>query len=159
MPEDRRRILISKKLFQPSAALVSDLRSYRRAHGTDDIARDYDAFLLDAGLGPGVYLSADGSVVWDDDVWGVTATRGEALASIVAGAKKTRIGALLSLLPQRPSDASDCPDCSASGWFDAQGQLQDLHGQLCSVVCMTCAGMGWTAASIDLRESVLEASV
>lgn len=159
MPEDRRRILVSKRLFQPNAALVSELQAYRQAHGSDDVMRAYDAFLLDPGLGPAVYLSTDGRVIWDDDFWGVKATRGEALASISAGVKKTRIGALLSLLPPRPGDASDCSNCSASGWFDAHGQLQDVQGRHFSVVCMTCAGLGWTAPSIDLRESVLEAGV
>jgi len=159
MPEAQRRILVSKRLFQPNAALVSELQRYRELHGADDVTRAYDAFLLDPGLGPAVYLSADGRIIWDDDFWGVTATRGEALASVLAGVKKTRIDALMSLLPQRPSDASDRSNCGASGWFDAHGQLQDIHGQRFSVVCMTCAGLGWTAQSVNLQESVLEAAI
>jgi hypothetical protein len=159
MPEAQRRILVSKRLFQPDAALVSELQKYRELHGADDVMRAYDAFLLDPGLGPAVYLSADGRIVWDDDFWGVTATRGEALASVLAGVKKTRIDALKSLLPERPTDASDCSNCEASGWFDAHGQLQDIHGQRFSVVCMTCAGLGWTAQSVNLQESVLEATI
>lgn len=159
MPEAQRRILVSKRLFQPNAALVSELSDYRQAHGADDVMNSYDAFLLDPGLGPAVYLSVDGRIVWDDDGWGVTATRGEALASILAGVKKTRIAALLGVLPPRPGDSRDCANCGATGWFDAHGQLQDLRVARFSVVCMTCAGLGWTAASLDLQESVLEAII
>jgi|SRR4051812_16599457 len=158
MPEAARLIRVSKRLFQPDAALVSELLDYRQAHGADDVMKRYNAFLLDPGLGPAVYLSVDGRIVWDDDGWGVTATRADALASILAGAKKTRIHALLNLLPPRPTDSLDCSNCRATGWFDAQGQLQDIHGQRFSLVCMTCAGLGWTAPSVDLGESVLEAT-
>jgi hypothetical protein len=159
MPEAQRRILVSKRLFEPNAALVSELHDYRGTHGVDDVMKTYDAFLLDPGLGPAVYLSMEGRIIWDDDGWGVTATRAEALASILAGVKKTHISALRTLLPSRTTDSCDCSNCGATGWFDAHGRLQDIHGRRFSVVCMTCAGLGWTAPSVDLRESVLEATI
>jgi hypothetical protein len=104
-----------------------------------------------------VYLSSDGRIVWEDDGWGVVGTRVEALAAISAGVKKTGVVDLRGLLPTRSAMSIDCPECSASGWFDAHGELKDIHGQLFSVVCMNCAGLGWTASSLVLTESVLEA--
>ncbi|MGC4090302.1 MAG: hypothetical protein QM756_20975 [Polyangiaceae bacterium] len=158
MPKAERLLVVSKRLFQPDAALVSELQNYRQAHLVDDVMRNYDAVLLDPGLGPAVYLSLDGRIVWDDDGWGVTATRGEALAAILAGVMKTRIVALLRLLPSRPTGALDCSQCGATGRFDFNGQLQNIHGERSSVVCMTCCGLGWIAPSVDLKESVLEST-
>lgn len=112
--------------------------------------------MLDGGLGPPVYLSSDGRIIWDDDGWGVVGTRAEALASIVVGAKKIGIRDLLNLLPSRPTSSLDCPECSGSGWFDAYGQLRNTSGQLFSVVCMKCAGLGWTAPSLMLTDPVLD---
>jgi len=144
-------------MFEPSPQLLAALREQRRLRGTDDIMETHDAFMLDPGLGPPVYLSSDGRVVWDDDGWGVAGTRAEAFASILAGVKKTGILELLSLLPPRVEASVDCGECSASGWFDAHGQLQDINGRPFSFVCMKCAGLGWTAPSLRLTDSVLDA--
>jgi len=143
-------------MFEPNAQLVAALREQRRVRGTDDVMQTYDAFMLDPGLGPAVYLTSDGRIVWDDDGWGVVGSRADAFASILAGAKKTGIADLLALLPQRTTEAIDCPHCAATGWFDAHGQLKDVNGRLFSVVCMKCAGLGWTDPSILLSESILE---
>jgi hypothetical protein len=143
-------------MFEPSAQLLAALREQRRLRGTDGIMERHDAFMLDPGLGPPVYLSSDGRVIWDDDGWGVVGTRADALSSILAGVKRTGILELLSLLPPRPAVSVNCPECSASGWFDAHGQLRDVSGHPYSVVCMNCAGLGWTAPSLVLTESVLD---
>ena len=136
---------------------MSELRAHRDVRGHDDLTRTYDAFMLDPGLGPPVYLTTDGRVVWDDDIWGVTGTRAEALASTFAGIQKTGIGRLRDLLPARLSDAVDCANCRATGRFDADGNMVDVHGRHFSVICMTCAGVGWLSPSLRLEEIVLDA--
>ncbi len=74
----------------------------------------------------------------------------------MAGVKKTGIDELKTLLPSRPASATRCTACSGTGWFDAHGQLKDVHGRSFSFVCSTCAGLGWTDPSIDLNESSVE---
>jgi len=157
MVNSARRILVSEKLFQLSSVLLADLREYRNVNGTDALMATRDAFLLDPGLGPSVYLSSDGQIIWDDDGWGIQGTRREALAAIRAGAKRTGILGLQGLLPSRGDASRACPDCDATGWFDNHGQLADVHGHPFSVVCSTCAGLGWIDPSIDLTASVLAA--
>lgn len=157
MPEPAHRILVSAKLFQLNEGLLSELRDYRqKCHGADHLMKAYDAFMLDPGLGPAIYLSSDGRIIWDDDGWGVVGTRAEGLAAIRAGAKKTGLQGLLGVFPSRTAASVDCPECDATGRFDAHGQLVDVNGQRVSVVCTACAGLGWTAPTVHLTESVLE---
>lgn len=162
MPPEQssKRIVVSAPLFQPSAELLAALKERRLVCGVDEITTAYAAFLLDPDLGPATYLTSDGRIVWDDDeMWGVVGNRGEVFAAVVAGAQKTGIVALLSLLPQRTPSAIDCERCSATGRFDFNGQLQDVHGKAFSVVCMTCAGLGWTDPALALTDSVLETPI
>ena len=105
--------------------------------------------------GPPTYLSSDGRIVWDDDISGVVGTRAEAYAAILAGVK-TGVLELRDLLPPRELSSADCSECSATGWFDAHGQLKDVHGKSFSFVCPKCAGLGWTSPSVVLTDSVLE---
>jgi hypothetical protein len=152
-----RRILVSARIFAPSARLVARLRQLRAERGADEITETYDAFMLDPGLGPPTYLSSDGRIVWDDDMWGVVGTRADAFSAIQAGVAKTGVLELLELLPGRAPSAVDCDDCSATGRFDAHGNLKDVHGKAFAVVCPKCAGLGWIAPSMGLTDSVLEA--
>lgn len=157
MNQSERRIVVSARIFEPSPQLIAKLRDVQEQRGSDDITQAYDAFMLDPGLGPPTYLSSDGRIVWDDDIWGVIGTRAEAFAAILAGVKKTGVVELRELLPSRESSAIDCTDCSATGWFDGHGQLKDLEGKPTFLVCPMCAGLGWTAPSVVLTESVIEA--
>jgi hypothetical protein len=150
------RLVMSEKLFDLPLELVAELRQVEAAREwRDEITREYDAFLLDAGLGPVTYLSTDGRVIWDDSiggdcVWGVEGTSAEAYMAIVAGAHKTGVTRLLDLLPKRPPDAIDCRECDGSGWFNSHGQLVDVNGQPFSFVCTACAGLGWEVALDEL---------
>ena len=143
-------------MFETTPKLLAALPEHRRLRGGDEITEKFDAFMLDSGLGPPAYLSSDGRVVWDDDGWRVVGTRADAIASVLAGVRKTGILDLVSLLPPRAPMSVDCAECDATGWFDAHGQFQDVNGRPFSVVCMTCAGLGWTAPSLVVLESVLD---
>ena len=159
MPSSSRRILVSARIFRPSTQLLAALRQLREARGADEITDAYDAFLLDPGLGPPTYLTSDGRIVWDDDIWDVAGTRADAFTALLAGVRKTGLSELRELMPPRPPTSSDCAECSATGWFDAHGALIDVNGRPFSIVCSKCAGLGWTDPSVVLDESVLEAGL
>lgn len=120
-------------------ALVDDMRNLRR-----EVEDQHDAFLLDPGMGPMVYLTADGRVLVDGRTWDGEALHEEtsvdnATAAVVVGAQKTGIGELLALVP-RLADASPCPTCNATRWMP----IGDTGAQ---VVCPVCYGR----AEIDDR--------
>lgn len=104
----------------------------------DEVENQHDAFLLDPGMGPMIYITSDGRVLLDMRSWDGEpmreATEDEGIAALVVGAKKTSIGELLDLIPVRPPDGLQCPMCSGTRWFTfGEGQL----------VCLLCRGRGW----------------
>jgi hypothetical protein len=90
-------------------------------------------------------------------MWGVQGTRADAFAAILVGIQKTGVERLRELVPSRTPDAVDCTDCSATGRFDAEGRMTDVQGRRFSVICMSCAGLGWRSQALDLEEVVLDA--
>jgi hypothetical protein len=155
--------LISKPLWRLSSGLLTALTRHRaesvlemqRCHPghtwdefcNDDIAAQYNAFLLDPGLGPTTYITADGRMVWDEaGFWGVRGTLHEALGGLVAGIKKTGVVELCELLPARLESASTCLECVSGRW---------IRGHL-NLICPSCRGLGWTDPNLDLTVSVLE---
>ena len=139
------RLVVSEKYFDVPVDVVGQLRTMRAARNRHDpIEREHNAFLLDPGLGPPTYLSADGRILWDDDGWGVEPALGLAYAAILTGAEKTRIPDLRRLLPPRPADAPTCPECDGTGLL-GKGEMTDLDGRPISIGCSACWGMGWQA--------------
>ena len=138
--------------FTLDDTLLAKLRSAQaRRKGRDEIAEREEGFLLDSGLGPVAYLTADGRVLldlsgWDDDAdpRGREATEDEAIAALVVGAKKTGVAELLTLLPTRPAQAQTCSRCSGDRWieFGTEGRT----GKPGRMVCWDCSGRGWTHA-------------
>jgi hypothetical protein len=49
---------------------------------------------------------------------------------------------LKELLPTRPIDAGDCPDCAGSGWLTHNYLQQDF-----SIPCPKCISLGWVQDS------------
>lgn len=150
-------LIWSAPFFQVSSGLVDRLRAALEAKGwpTTGLAGHRDCFLLDAGLGPAVYLCSSGHVVWEDDGCGVIPTRGKAFASIVVGAHKTGVTELLALLPRRPEDAQDCGACNGSGWLSFAVSPDEGPHAAKGCVCLDCGGLGWLSDEIDLStESV-----
>ena len=107
----------------------------------DEVETAHDAFLLDPGMGPMTYLTADGRVLedlrgWDgDDVR--EAEGDEVFVAIVVGASKTGIVELLDLLPEAPLGAVACPTCGGTRWFELGPDLR--------FVCRECRALGWIA--------------
>ena len=46
---------------------------------------------------------------------------------------------LKDLLPCRPNDAQDCPDCNGTGRLS----INDYYGQPASLACSKCMTLGW----------------
>lgn len=132
--------------FELSAPLLAALRARQATliDQPDEQVRRYgEAFLLYPGLGPEIYLLADGRVILDERAFFGTevheASADEAVAAIVVGAEKTGIAGLLELIPSAPSDAVRCRRCAGSRWWGI-----GLHG-IAKVICPGCLGRGWTA--------------
>lgn len=104
----------------------------------DAVETEQDAFLLDPGMGPMTYITADGRILLDMHTWDGAplreATDDEAIVTLVAGAEKTSIGELLDLIPEGPPDGLQCPMCAGTRWFTF-GELR--------LVCRLCHGRGW----------------
>ena len=83
-----------------------------------EVEDEYDAFLLDPGMGPMAYLTSDGRVFWDSRSWdgdGLSEVTGnDAIATIVVGAEKTGIADLLSVLPACPDTAPPARNAPAN---------------------------------------------
>lgn len=111
----------------------------------DEVERAYDAFLLDPGMGPMVYLTADGRVLWDERGWdgdGVVEVTGvDARGSLVVGARKTGLAALRALLPAAPTGAVVCPTCHGTCFAKL---APGIDGEF---PCRACACRGWVGSA------------
>ncbi|HUJ24898.1 MAG TPA: hypothetical protein VLW85_02690 [Myxococcales bacterium] len=118
-----------------SKSLLSELRA-RKDEPDAAVARWGEAFLLDPGLDPALWLLADGRVVVDERALGNDiheASDEEAIGAIVVGTSKTGVHDLLTLLPTRPPHATECARCGGNGWVPLGRDL----------VCPKCHGAGW----------------
>lgn len=161
MPENS-VIKASLPIFKVSSDLRRRLEAARSAAAAkwkiarpDEIESRYNAFLLDPGLGPATYLSYDGRILWEEDLWDVRGTRAEAFAAIVVGARKTGVFALRGLLPPRDAEAFACEPCKGTGIFRA-GRLRDVRGEPVRVVCFACGGLGWKSPEHPMEEVMLD---
>jgi len=99
--------------------------------------------MLDPGLGPATYLTADGRILLDEREphWVGNCLReandDEACGALVVGAKKTGINGLLDLVPPCPDSGQVCQTCNGRQWWTAPG------GEVDFFVCPMCDGRGW----------------
>jgi hypothetical protein len=143
------QLLVKTKRFEIPNELVPKLRELQaetRQYYIDKIAEAEDAVVMSGGMGAAMYLALDGRViVWDDDLEEETEPREakdvkEMFTAIIGGAKKRKAPELLLLLPLRPEEALDCPDCGNSG----RRQLGlDVDGEPVKIICWDCGGIGW----------------
>lgn len=112
-----------------------------------EVEDQHDAFLLDPGMGPMTYLTSDGRVLLDFRTWDGAELReasslDEEITSVVVGAKKTGIAALLSLLPDAPPEGVNCPKC------DGKRLCEIVPGDEFRQICILCNGRGWATPSM-----------
>lgn len=72
---------------------------------------------------------------WDGDALR-EASDDEAITTIVVGARKTGIAALLDLVPSKPPAGTTCARCAGTR----------CDPQLTKLVCLHCRGLGWEPA-------------
>jgi len=108
----------------------------------EEVENEHDAFLLEPGMGPMLYLTADGRVLTDGRSWDGAplraATDSEAIAALVIGADKTGVRELLELLPPCPSDGVQCPMCAGRR---RATPIPGMEGP--PIICLLCGGRGW----------------
>jgi hypothetical protein len=124
-----------------AANVVGAMNSMQR-----EVEDQYDAFLIDPGMGPMTYITRDGRVLWDMRSWQGDEVRevhdSDAFTSIAVGARKTGIPELLSILPPRPADSSSCPKCMGTRSADI------VPGAGHVMICALCNGLGWTTKAM-----------
>ena len=134
--------LVSHKNPDPSQAAEGFVAGMDAV--TVEVEDEHDAFLLDPGMGPLMFLTADGRVLRDGRTWdGETlreATDDEAISALVVGAKKTGIAGLLELIPSCPSEGSQCANCQG------RRMAELVPGAGFEVICTRCSGRGWYTA-------------
>lgn len=146
------RDLVSQGLRGPALA-----RSYVAQMDTlqHEVEAAHDAFLLDPGMGPMIYLSADGRVLEDGRSWDGAELReltseDKIIAALVVGASKTGVEELLTLIPAAPPEARQCPRCQGAR------RAALIPGQATLFICTMCHGRGWaTEAMIAQAPAVL----
>jgi hypothetical protein len=121
---------------QVSHGYVAAMRAWQ-----DEVETEHDAFLLDPGMGPMVYLTADGRILEDYRGWdgeGISEVTGaRANAALVAGAHKTKITALLDLIAKAPEGGAVCPKCRGARL------AEPAPGYGIELPCDRCECRGW----------------
>ena len=140
VPTDR-PILTTVELFKRAGEL--DPCDAAKAFSEDmdclraEVEDRYDAFLLDPGMGPMMYITSDGRILRDSRTWDGEGIQFETsldavIPVLVIGAKKTDIVSLLDLIPPLETGAP-CTTCRGRRWFKIQ------NGEF---VCPICHGRG-----------------
>src|SRR4051812_35356675 len=101
--------------------LIPKLRDLRgRQQAWREVVEAEDVVHLYYGLGPAEFLTFDGRILIDSEDWDGTGVyevtdRKRACSAIVIGAKIWKFPELFRLLPPRPPNAIDCPQCKGKG--------------------------------------------
>jgi hypothetical protein len=114
----------------------------------DEVEAKYDAFLLDPGMGPMMYLTSDGRILEDQRGWDgddiVEVCGFHANSALIVGAKKTGIMELLELLPPPPPNSSVCSVCRGK----RLAEPEHLAGSGDKFPCIACEARGWVDAAL-----------
>ncbi len=128
------------KWFDIPSELVPKLRELQAKDSHYQIVKSEDAVVMFYGMGDPLYLTFDGRVIIEDMLEDIppreAQTLSEAAMAVVVGAKAHNFSELLSILPKRPEQVSDCENCNKSGWFQPAPSLGPF-------VCGECGGLGW----------------
>jgi hypothetical protein len=138
--------LIKTRRFTIPNELIPRLRELQeesKQHLVDKIAESEDAVIMSLGMGAAMYLTLDGRVIIDEDDNFLEApmqpyearNEKEIFTAVIIGAKTRKAPELLSLLPERPTETSDCAECKSRGWKQ--------FGEAVEIICIKCGGIGW----------------
>lgn len=132
-----------RELFADGADVDAVAQSYVVTMNSwhDEIEVQHDAFLLYPGMGPMLYLTADGRILQDSRGWdgdSVVEVFGyDANAALLLGAKITGIRELLNLLPPPPPGAAVCTKCNGTR------MAAQIEGSSHEFPCIACEARGW----------------
>jgi hypothetical protein len=113
------------------AAILNEPHSH--SNSEVKITRRTNGLLAYGSMGAVIALTAAGELVLYDDETQTVSSLEQGLWQDVAMASLAKLYPdLCDLLPERPAHASDCPDCSGTGWR--------MDGRL---FCGRCRGLGW----------------
>jgi hypothetical protein len=104
------------------------------------LSADGGALLIYSDMGGSCFLKPDGTVltVDDDSDEGPRVEEREGWRCVALLAGSRRRPELAHLLPPRPPDGEDCPDCAG------RGEIAIGKGR---VGCGSCCGLGWRSPS------------
>ena len=89
-------------------------------------------------------IRPDGEVIWiEDESYEVREVEDERERNLALFQGSRRDPDLRCLVPPRPPDAFDCPDCHGTGKLPFRGD----QAHLAEVVVCSCGGLGWVPAS------------
>jgi hypothetical protein len=105
-----------------------------------------EAVWLHTDMGPSSYWLGDGREVvidaFEPDAPPRLAAENEAVSAFVCAAKNLSCPEILESLPARPPEATECPQCHGTRWWQLPGQWSGPGKGI--IVCPRCAGRGWT---------------
>jgi hypothetical protein len=142
-----------RELFSsPKSTVTRAVKQYTRAMDSlqDEVEEEQDAFLLDPGMGPMLYLTAGGVSLRTADPGTVEglreATDAKAIAALITGAEKAGIKDLIVLLPRQPDDGTTCPMCAGNRRAAPVAGFDQPK-----LICLVCGGLGWVVQAMLAR--------
>lgn len=112
------------------------------------VSPDSNAVLVDGSIGYSCMMSPEGDVYMEtydlctEDAPVVDRSRRAQLLVLALGART--LPQLESLLPARPAEAADCPECRGAGRF---------HVKEHRFVCNACCGLGWIDPTVFVTQT------
>ena len=126
-----------------SARIAAAVQQLGSETWPDQAGLEHGAIPLWADIGGAILLRPDGTVLeleWDQPSERVPRELEAPSWSLALVAGAERYPWLADLLPQRPTDATSCPDCEGKG---RRRYNEPQPGGL--IYCATCDGLGWRA--------------
>lgn len=129
--------------------ITSEIRrriEHYRVHSPGALSRDGKAVRVDGSIGYDCWISPDGDVYMEtydietEDTPVVDRSRRAQILVLALGART--LPQLESLLPSRPPEAVECPECKGVGRFHV-GEHQ--------FICFPCCGLGWVEGRVATR--------
>lgn len=132
---------ICMKWFEIPDEIIPGLRELQKKDSDYEIVKSEDAVVMFYGMGDPLYLTFDGRVIVEECFIEEKGPReaktfAEAAMAVVVGAKVRNFPELLSIFPDRPSNAIDCENCNKTGWLNIGENIGPF-------VCEECGGLGW----------------
>ncbi len=143
--QERLRRLRAEQLDWPDEGITKLVPELQRYFLQNDVV------VITLGMGPAVYLNLDGRMIkWnyeDGESPYEVSDPHDIAAGVFLAVKYWSMPELLALLPIRPRDGQECPQCGSERWIryveGRWGRLSEGPEDAVKCVCITCLGLGW----------------